>query len=143
VDADKLKQFTLRLINEDQEIERRGGKIRSVCYGSDWKEVFETYVGDMPKVRDGTLSLRFEYIPSYPRMVEANGKIMTWARFRTFPDPADEDAPESVGILLPYSIFSRVEKDIEDFISPTTVRPLSHLDLGQIFKRISSEFQAP
>jgi len=140
VDVDKLKQFTLRLIGEDQAIEQRGGTIRSVCYGPDWKEVLQTYVGNEPRVRSGTLSLRFEYTPSYPQIVETKGKIMTWARFIQYPDPYDEHAVESIGIFLPYRIFTRVEKEIYGFIISTSTRPLQQSDLDVVSTRLSTEF---
>jgi len=103
-DSDNLKKLTLLLVQEDQKIEMRGGVIRSICYRPDWKEIFESVLGVEPQVRKGTLSLRFEYVPSYASIIEARGKIMTWARFNSYPDPQNEDAPESVGILLPYRI---------------------------------------
>jgi hypothetical protein len=138
--SDNLKKITLQLVHEDQEIEMRGGVIRSICYGPDWKEVFVSVLGVEPKVRAGTLSLRFEYVPSYASMTEARGKIMTWARFNSYPDPQNEDAPESVGILLPYRIFSRVEMNIVEFIKSTSTRPLDQSDFQQISKRIGTEF---
>lgn len=143
VDAQRLKEFTLRLIDEDQKIEQRGGAIRSVCYGPDWKEIFETYVGNEPKVRSGTLSLRFEYVPSYPRMMEAKGKIITWARFSAYPDPYDEDATESIGIFVPYHIFTQIETEVESFIQSTSTRSLQHSDFTEIVKRIRSELSRP
>lgn len=141
--ADDLKKITLLLVHKDQEIEMRGGVIRSICYGPDWKEVFETVLGFEPKVRDGTLSLRFEYVPSYASETEARGKIMTWARFHSYPDPQNEDAPESVGIMLPYSIFTRAEKPIEEFIQSTSSRSLDQSAFPQISKRLAAEFSTP
>jgi hypothetical protein len=139
--ARKLTLVTTRLVASNEKLlaeanrtqegarQRKPGFIRSVCYGSDqkqgvsdWKRVTMTELGKDPVIYDGTLNVRFEYVPDPDEDI---AKVVTWTRFHTPPDPSDFDAVESVGIFLPFSLFTNVidiantTDAVSDFIRST------------------------
>jgi hypothetical protein len=134
-EIDQLKQIT-RAISGHYEEMNESGYIRSICYGNDWKEVIDNKRNDEPAVVAGTLNLRLEYVTD----TSQPSKFITWARFHSFPRPSDEHAIESVGIMLPYRLFIRVEGMFEQFFHDTTLRPIPHRDFVSTMHRLRVEF---
>lgn len=159
--ANKLIRVTNRLISFNENLlnaehrekqtamPREVGFVRSVCYGSDgsqedsaWKKIRVTQIGEDPVIFDGTLNIRFEYVPD-PN--ERFAQIISWTRFHSPPDPADVDAIESVGILLPFSVFADMVDyvdtvdPISEFIWSTSVRS-ARKELPTIYNIIKEQF---
>lgn len=138
--ADLLRQVTSELVSVGRSVTGHGGFVRSVCYGSDWKDIIDNQPGELV-IRDGTRAVRFEFVPDRPQTaVEVSGEIITWCRFHSYPRPDDPDAIESVGIMLPYRIFPHVTEFVVNFFEKTTVRTLQRSDVIYAFDRIATEF---
>jgi hypothetical protein len=134
-EVDQLKQISQALSKHYEQMSEPG-YFRSVCYGNDWKEVIENERNVELKVVTGTLNVRFEYVTDR----DQPSKLITWARFHSFPRPSDDQAVESIGIMLPYRLFMTVEELIERFFRDTTLRPVPHQDFLTTMSRLRLEF---